>query len=71
MLILLPLLRKLPIRARAIVGAIVVVLGLAGLFVSGLMVAGAIAVVVGAVFVGDAWRSNRRALARARMGIAG
>jgi hypothetical protein len=48
-----------------------VVLGLAGLFVSGLMVAGAIAVVVGAVFVGDAWRSNRRALASARMGIAG
>jgi drug/metabolite transporter (DMT)-like permease len=61
-LILLPLLRKLPIRTRAIVGAIVLVLGLAGLVVPGLRVAGAIAVLVGAVFVGDAWRCSRRAL---------
>jgi drug/metabolite transporter (DMT)-like permease len=69
-LILLPLLRKLPIRVRAVTGAVVLVLGLVGLVIPGLLVAGAAAVVVGAVCVSDAWRANRR-LARARMGIAG
>ena len=63
MLILLPLLRKLPIRTRAIVGAVVAVLGLTGLFLPGLFVTGAIAVVVGLIFLGSAWSSRRRALA--------
>jgi drug/metabolite transporter (DMT)-like permease len=62
-IILFPLLRKLPIRVRAIVGAVVLVLGLVGLVIPGLLVAGAVAVVVGAVFLGDAWRCGRRPLA--------
>ena len=63
MIILLPLLRKLPIRARAIVGAILAVLGVAALFVPGLFVVGAVSAIVGLILLGSAWSSRRRALA--------
>jgi drug/metabolite transporter (DMT)-like permease len=59
-IILLPFLRKLPVRARAIVGALVAVLGVAALFGPGQFVAGAIACVVGVIFLASAWRSRRR-----------
>jgi drug/metabolite transporter (DMT)-like permease len=61
-IILLPFLRKLPVRARAIVGALVAVLGVAALFVPGQSVAGAIACAVGVIFLASAWRSRRRTL---------
>jgi drug/metabolite transporter (DMT)-like permease len=61
-ILLLPFLRKLPVRARAILGALVAVLGVAALFGPGQLVAGAIACVVGAIFLASAWRSRRRTL---------
>jgi drug/metabolite transporter (DMT)-like permease len=61
-ILLLPLLRRLPVRARAIAGALVAVLGVAALFLPGQFAAGAIACVVGVILLASAWRSRRRTL---------
>ena len=65
MIILLPLLRKLSIRSRTIVGSVLTAVGLVAVVVaaagvSGLLVDGVIAAVVGVIFLASAWSSARR-----------
>ena len=74
MLLLLPLLRRLSIRTRVTVGALLAVAGLVGLVVglttrSGPVVQAAIALFVGAVLLVSAWTSVRRAGGGARVAV--
>lgn len=75
MFILLPLLRRLPIRARLIVGSVLTAAGLIALVaglagVAGIAVHGAIVAAVGLVVLGSVWSSRRR-LAAGAVSVAG
>ena len=65
MLILLPLLRRLSIRSRLIIGVIVTaagsaLTGAAATFAPGLMIHGIVTAVVGVIFLGSVWIDGRR-----------
>ena len=65
MIVLLPLLRKLSVRSRTIVGAAVTAVGLVAIVVAvaggpAIGLDGAIAAVVGLIFLASAWSSRRR-----------
>lgn len=69
MLLLLPLLRRVSIRTRIVLGALLTVLGLVGLAVGlvilpGLVLQAAIALFVGTAFLSSAWASTHRVGAR-------
>lgn len=75
MFILFPLLRRLPIRARVIVGSVLTVAGLVAVVagiagVAGIAVHGAVVAVVGLVVLGSVWSSRRR-LATGAVNVAG
>jgi hypothetical protein len=68
MILLLPLLRKLSIRSRTILGTMLAAAGLIALVIGlaavpSIVVDAIIAAVIGAIFLGSAWSSRRRALA--------
>lgn len=65
MFILFPLLRRLPLRVRLIVGSVLTAVGLIALGagvagVAGIAVHGAIVATVGLVVLGSVWSSRRR-----------
>ena len=65
MVILLPLLRKLSIRSRVIVGAAVTAVGLVAIVIAvaagpAIGLDGAVAAVVGLIFLASAWSTRRR-----------
>lgn len=67
MVILLPLLRKLSIRSRAIVGSVLtgaglVVVAIALAAAPSILIHGAVAAVVGIVFLASAWSSRQRVM---------
>ena len=70
MIILLPLLRKLSVRTRVLVGSVLTGAGLVVIVIAlvvapGILIHGAVAAVVGLVFLASAWSSRRRIAARA------
>jgi ABC-type Mn2+/Zn2+ transport system permease subunit len=64
MIILLPFLRRFPIRARMLVGAVLLVAGLVLLAASSPPTGGIITAIVGVIFLFSAARDHRRLGAR-------